>query len=85
MIKETFYEIKRRIEIWRHKRALKKAIKLAKDKATLTNKKQAVMLDYTGNYVVFSRKEFYLMRRRGRFDKKYTWFNVLEDANYVTK
>ncbi len=84
-LSNVYYEIKRKIGIWQHKRALRKAIKLAEDKKLLTNHKQAVMLDYTGDYAVFSRKEFYLMRRRGRFDKKYKWENVLEDANYVTK
>ena len=69
----------------RLKRLLKRAIKKADDKKELSGKKQAVMLDWDGSYAVFSRKEFLLSRRRGRFAKKFTWEEVLRNANYITK
>ena len=69
----------------RQKKLLSRAIKRADDRKIITGKKQAVMLDYDGSYAVFGRDEFLLFRRRGRFDKKFTWTDVLEKANYVTK
>ena len=69
----------------RQKKLLSRAIKRADDKKLITGKKQAVMLDWDGSFAVFSRDEFLLFRRRGRFAKNFTWENVLKNANYITK
>lgn len=67
-----------------YKKAFLKAKKLADDRKLLTSKRQVVMLDYNHKFVVFSRDEFLLMRRRGRFDKRFTWSDALKNANYKT-
>jgi hypothetical protein len=84
-LQNVFHSLKEKYLIWKQRRAFNKAKKIADLKHEFTGKKQAVMLDYDGSYAVFSRSEFLLMRRRGRFDKTYKWEDVLKEANYLTR
>lgn len=46
-------------------------------------KKHIVLVGKRGHFIVTSRKEFLYKRRKGYFNKKFTWERALEEACYT--
>lgn len=84
---EFVVPVKNALHIWKDSRALKRAIKYA-DHLSLTHnhRKYVVMKDENGNYTAFHKDNFKLMKlpRRGRFDRRVTWSDILRDCTYQT-
>ena len=85
---KTFYVVpyKNWLYMRREKKAFKRACKIA-DHLSLTNdgRKFVVMKDAYGDFQSFNKDRFKILKRRGVFTKNITWFDVLRDANYITK
>jgi hypothetical protein len=73
--------------IWRERRALRQARKIADYLSERSNgKKHVILKDYKGDFVTITKDEFKIMRlkRRGRFAPNVTWSDILNEASYIT-
>ena len=85
---EFILPIKKEYLMYRERKAFRKACNQADLASELRNgMKHAVLKDFKGDYVIINRSNFLMMRlpRRGRFDRRVKWEDVLKEANYTTK
>lgn len=83
---EFILPVKNAYIIYRENIALKKAKKYADFLSKQANyRKYIVMKNHLGSYQAMNKAHFLLMKRRGVFNKKCSWDDIVSDANYVTQ
>lgn len=85
---EFILPIRNQWHIYLEKKAFRRSMKYADHLSETHNgKKYVVMKNYDGNFQVINKDDFklYKLPRRGRFDKRTTWQDILRDCSYETK
>jgi hypothetical protein len=83
---EFIFPVVIRWRMYKERTALKRASEMAEHLSERSNNmKHIVIPDYNNKLIPLWRTKFLLMKRRGMFDKKCTWDDMLKSSLYTTK